>query len=180
MHIPTLASLRRINIRMRIHPHNRHLTAQPFANGARGAGDGADGDGVVAAEGEDEAALGGVGVDLGAEAVCDGGDGDGVFHVAVGGVGGGSEGGVGVDCVVVVEGVAEVFCELGEEAGGYEGCGGGVDAGFALGGGLVGCAWFESSGGMGLRWVEGLPGRLRSRLLPRRAHCPLSGTWGQW
>ncbi len=37
-----------------------------------------------------------------------------------------------MDRVVVVEGVAYVFFELGEEAGGYEGSGGGVDAGFAL------------------------------------------------
>lgn len=42
-----------------------------------------------------------------------------------------------MDCVVVLEGVAYVFFKLGEEAGGYEGCGGGVDAGFALGTGLV-------------------------------------------
>lgn len=61
---------------------------------------------MVAAEGEDETALGGVGVDLGGDLFGDGGDGEGVFHVAVGGVGGGYQGVVGVDGVVVVEGVA--------------------------------------------------------------------------
>lgn len=87
---------------------------------------------MVAAKGEHETALGGVSVDLGADLAGDGGDGEGVFHVAVGGVGGGEEGAVGVHGGVVVEGVAEVGVELGEEAGGDEGCGGGVDAGFAL------------------------------------------------
>ncbi len=43
-----------------------------------------------------------------------------------------------VDCVIVVQGVAEVFFELGEEASGYEGCRGGVDTGFALERGLMG------------------------------------------
>ena len=33
----------------------------------------------------------------------------------------------------MVECVAEIFSELGEEAGGYKGCRCGVDAGFALG-----------------------------------------------
>jgi len=37
-----------------------------------------------------------------------------------------------------VQGVAEVFFELGEEASGYEGCRGGVDTGFALERGLMG------------------------------------------
>ena len=44
----------------------------------------------------------------------------------------GHEAGVVVDLVVVVERVAEIFFQLGEETGLYEGCGGGVDAGFAL------------------------------------------------
>lgn len=90
---------------MRIHPNNSHFASQPFANGARSAGDGADGDGVVAAEGEDETALGGLFVDLGGYLLGDGGDAEGVFHVAVGGVGGGDEGFVGVDYGVVVQGV---------------------------------------------------------------------------
>lgn len=40
---------------------------------------------------------------------------------------------VEVDRVVAVQGVAEFVAELGEEARGDEGRGGGVDAGFALG-----------------------------------------------
>lgn len=117
---------------MRIHPNQRHLPTQSLFDGPRGAGDGADGDGVVPAEGKYETALGGVRVDLSADLARYGGDGEGVFHVSVGGVGGGEEGVVGVDCGVVVQVVAEVLVELGEETGGYEGCGGGVDSGFAL------------------------------------------------
>ena len=45
----------------------------------------------------------------------------------------GHEVAVEVDGFVAVEGVAELVAELGEEAGGDEGRGGGVDAGFALG-----------------------------------------------
>lgn len=41
-----------------------------------------------------------------------GADGERIFHVAVGGVGGGEEGCVGVDFVVVVQGVPEVGGEL--------------------------------------------------------------------
>lgn len=39
-----------------------------------------------------------------------------------------------MDGVIVVERIVEVFFELGEETGGYEGCRGSVDAGFALDG----------------------------------------------
>lgn len=91
---------------MRIHPHERHLAAQTLAHGARRPRHGADGDAVVASQSEHAAAGGGVSVDLRADLLGDGGDGEGVLHVAVRGVGGGEEVRVGVDCVVVVQGVA--------------------------------------------------------------------------
>lgn len=147
--VPALAALRRVDIRVRIHPNNRHLAAQALADGATGARDGADGDGVVAAEGEDEAARGGVLVDLVGEGLRDGGDGARVLHRAVRGVGGGEEGGVGVHGVVVVQGVAEVGGELGEETGGDEGGGGGFDAGLALGGWEGGLVWLGGGVGKG-------------------------------
>lgn len=117
---------------MRIHPDDGHLAVQPFPDGFRGAGDGPYGDGVVAPERQDAAALLRVLVDLLAEPLRDGADGEWVFHVAVIGVRGRHDGGVGVDGVVVEEVIAEVFFELGQETGGDEGCGCGIDAGFAL------------------------------------------------
>ena len=64
MDITTLARLRRINIRVRIHPNHRHLPPKALFYRARGPSNGANGDGVVAAKGEDEAAVAGVRVDL--------------------------------------------------------------------------------------------------------------------
>lgn len=177
--IPAPAALRRVDIRVRIHPDDGHVAAQALADGAAGAGDGADGDGVVAAEGEDEAARGGVLVDLVGEGLGDGGDGARVLHRAVRGVGRGEEGGVVVHGVVVVQGVAEVGGELGEEAGGDEGGGGGFDAGFTLGGGAGGLVWVGGGvvvGGGGRR--KEVPARRRSRPLPRRAHWVWRGTFG--
>ena len=71
-------------------------------------------------------------VDLSAELLRHGADGKWVLHVSVVGVGGGDDGSVGVDGVVVEKVVAEVLFELGEEAGGDESCGSGIDAGLAL------------------------------------------------
>ena len=132
MDIPTLTRFRRVDIGVRIHPNDGHLAVQPFPDGFRGAGDGPYGDGVVAPERQDAAALLRVLVDLLAEPLRDGADGEWVFHVAVIGVRGRHDGGVGVDGVVVEEVIAEVFLELGQETGGDESCGRGIDAGFAL------------------------------------------------
>lgn len=104
--IAAVADLRLVDVRVRVHPYEGHFPPEPLAYRARGAAHGADRDGVVAAEGEDEAALRGVGVDLRGYFAGDGRDSEGVFHVAVRGVGGGDQGGVGVDGVVMVEGIA--------------------------------------------------------------------------
>lgn len=134
VHVAAAARLGGIDVSVGVDPNDRDLAAEALADGPRGAADGADGDAVVAAEGEDEAAEGGVLVDLVGDAAGDGGDGLGVLHAAVGGIGagGGHEVGVEVDGVVAVELVAELVAELGEEAGLDEGGGGGVDAGLAL------------------------------------------------
>ena len=132
MNIPAFARLRRIDIRMRVHPNHRHFPAQSFLDGSRRARDGADRDGVIAAQRQHQPAVLRVLVHLVGKLLGDGADGERVLHVAVVWVGGGHEAGVIVHRVVVVEGVAQVLFQLGEEAGGYEGGGGGVDAWFAL------------------------------------------------
>lgn len=104
--IPTPAGFRRVDVGVRIHPDDSHFAVQPLPDGFRGAGDGPDGDGVIAPEREDAAALLCVLVDLLAELLRDGADGERVLHVAVIGVGGGGDGGVGVDGVVVEEVIA--------------------------------------------------------------------------
>ena len=130
--IPAPARLWRVDIRMRIHPNHRHIPVQSCLYRAARAGDRADGDGVVAAEGEHESAGRGVRVHLLGQRFGDGGYGARVLHPAVRGVVGREQCGVVVHGVVVVQGVAEVDGELGEEAGGYEGRGRGFDAGFVL------------------------------------------------
>lgn len=132
MNIPTIARLRRIDIRVGVHPDHRNVPPQTFTGGLGGSRDGPHGDGVVAAEGQHEAAFAGVGVDLTAELLGHGGDGAGFLHVAVVRVGGWDEVGVGMDFVVVEDVVFEVGAELVDEAGFDEGHGGGVGAGFAL------------------------------------------------
>ncbi len=103
MDIPAIARLRRVDIGVRIHPNDSHLPpTEPFSDGPRRARDRADGDAVVAAEGEDASPLLGVLVDLLAELARHGADGARTLHVAVVGVGFGDDGRVGVDGVVVV------------------------------------------------------------------------------
>lgn len=134
MNVPTPTRLGRIDIRMRIHPNHGNLPTQTLANRLRRAADTADRDAVITAQGQDEAPLRGVVVDLVGDATGDGGDGAGVFHAAVGRVltGRGDEVGVEVDGVVAVEFVVEFVAELGEEACFDEGGGGCIDAFFAL------------------------------------------------
>ena len=80
---------------MRVNPDNRQFTpVKPLPHRFRCARNGADGNGVVAAEGEHEPAVAGVLVHLLAQGTVDGADGTGPLHVAVVGV-------VGVEVVVV-------------------------------------------------------------------------------
>lgn len=87
--------------------------AVPFADRLCGAGDGADGYGVIAAQGQDEAAFARVLVDLGGDALSHGGHRERVLHVAVWRVGRGRDITVVVDSVVMVDGVPEIVGELG-------------------------------------------------------------------
>ena len=115
MNISTPARLRGIDIRVRIHPDDGHVPAQPLADRLRGPGNAADGDRVVAAQRQHAAAFPGVRVDLVGELSRDGGDSEGVLHPADVGVGDWHEVFVGVHCVIVVEVVAQFFAELCEE-----------------------------------------------------------------
>ena len=111
------AQLGKVDVGMGVDPDDPHLTAQPLANRLGRTGDGADGDGVVAAQGEHELAVLGVVVDLRAQALGDGTDGARLLHVAVVRVLGGNVLLVVVDDVVVVNIVVEVLAQLGEQAG---------------------------------------------------------------
>ena len=109
VNVTGVRGLGRVDVGMGVDPDDPHFAAvEALADGSGGSRDGADRDAVVAAEGEDEAALAGLGVDLLAEGGGDGGDGAGVLHAAVVRVGGGEEGGEVVDGRVAVEGVAEL------------------------------------------------------------------------
>lgn len=111
------AHLGEVNISVSIDPDDGHLAAQSLANSLSCAGDGTDGDGVVAAQGEHELAVLGVVVDLRAEALCDGAYGARLLHVAVVRVLSGDILLVVVDDVVVVDVVVEVLAQLGEQTG---------------------------------------------------------------
>lgn len=106
VHVSARRPFRRVDIRVRIHPDNCHLApaAEALPDRFRGAGDGADSNGVVAAEGQNQSALTGVVVDLRAQGAVDGADGPGPFHIAVVGV-------VGVEVVVVRMDLA-VVCDV--------------------------------------------------------------------
>lgn len=134
MDIPAAARLGRVDVCVRVDPDDANLAAQTLAQRARGAANRADGDAVVSAEGQHEAALRGVVVHLVCDAARHGGHGARVLHAAVGGVEPrlGDEVRVQVDGVVAVQLVVELVAELGEEAGLDEGRGGGVNTGLAL------------------------------------------------
>lgn len=78
---------RRVDVGVRVDPDDGDFSpVEPLADGFGGAGDGADCDAVIAAEGEDEAAFFGLGVYSRAEGFGDGGDGARIFHAAMVGV----------------------------------------------------------------------------------------------
>lgn len=119
VHVAAPARLGRVDVGVGVDPDDGDLAAEALARGARHPGHGPDGDAVVAAERQDQAALRRVTVDLVCDAARYGGDGAGVLHAPVGRVVAGrrDEVGVEVDRVVAVELVAELVAELGEEAG---------------------------------------------------------------
>lgn len=100
---------------MGVDPNDGDLAVESLANGFCGAADGTNGDGVVAAQGQHEAALAGVAVDLVCNAAGDGGDGLGVLHAAVRRVVAslGHQVGVQVDGVVAMQLVAQLIAQLG-------------------------------------------------------------------
>lgn len=134
VNIPRPGGCRGVNIRVSIDPNNVHSLPRTFLDCFRSAGDAADGDAVVAAEGECQTTVLGVRVDLLGEFVGDGGDGEGAEHAVDGGVALGHEGGVFVYDPVVVQRVAEGYAEVFEKVAVFdEAVGGGFDAGFSLG-----------------------------------------------
>nr|POE93675.1 hypothetical protein CFP56_19687 [Quercus suber] len=130
--VAAVARLRRVDVGVRVDPDDSELAAEALADRARGAGDGADRDRVVAAEREHAAAVLGVLVDLRAELLRHRADALRLLHVAVVRVLGGDEVGVGVDLAVVVNVVFEVVPQLVDQAGFDEGHGRCIDTGFAL------------------------------------------------
>ena len=83
MNMPARTLLRRIDIGMRIDPHNSHLTTQPLPNRLRSPGYRAHGNRVVATKREHHATFSRVLVDLLAELLVRGADGDGFLHASV-------------------------------------------------------------------------------------------------
>lgn len=111
--VSAVASLGDIDIGVGVNPNDGHFAAESLADCLCCAGDGADGDGVVAAQSEYELSVLGVVVDLGAELFGHGADGAGLLHAPVVGVFGGDVILVVVNCVVVVNFVVEILAELG-------------------------------------------------------------------
>lgn len=132
VHIPAVAALGRVDVGVRIDPDDGHLPTQPLPDGLRRPADRADGNGMVAAEGEHEAALLGVRVDLFRELLRHGRDRERVFHPADIRIRGGDELFVGVHRIIVMELVPELFAQLGEETALDQGRGRSVDSWFAL------------------------------------------------
>ena len=121
-----------VDVGVGVDPDDVHAAIETLSDSTGNAGDGSDGDGVVPAEGECETAFFCVGVDLGGEFLGDSGDGEGVSHVELGRVVFGEDVSVGVDGVVIVDGVAKGPFEIIDEAGFDEEVRGYVDTGFSL------------------------------------------------
>lgn len=130
--VTAAAGLGGVDIGVGIDPDHGNLASEALPNGLGRAGNGANGNGVIATESEDEATLLGVRVHLLSNALGHVGDGARVLHVAVGRVLLGDKVRVEVHFVIAVQLVAELFAELAEEAGLDKGGGGGVDTRLAL------------------------------------------------
>ena len=117
---------------MGIDPYNCYFSSQTLADCSGSAGDGANRNAVVSAEGQHEAASFCVSVYFFAQLLCHRRDSTRVLHAAVVWVGLWPEAVVAVDFIVAVEVVAEFVVQLLQQASGDKSVGGGVDAGFAL------------------------------------------------
>lgn len=121
VNIPTVARLGSIDISVGVYPDNCQLSTESLANGLRSARNGTNSNAVVATEGENQAALARVSIDLFRQLLVHGRDSERVLHVAVVGVGLRDQLFVGMDGIVMVELVAQLFAQLGEQAGRDEG-----------------------------------------------------------
>lgn len=116
MDVAAVARLGRIDVSVRVNPDDGDFATQPLTHGFCSAGNGADGDGMIAAECEDEAPLSCVLVDLAAQLLCDGADCSWLLHAPVVGVFLRHQVSVRVHLAVEVDVVLKVVCELGFEA----------------------------------------------------------------
>lgn len=132
VNIATLAGLWRIDIRMCIHPDHGHFSAQSLPYSLRGASDRANGNRVVSPKCQDAASFLRMFVHLVAELLRHGRDSKRVLHAAIIGVGGREEVFVGMYGVIVIQFVAQVLAELGQQAVRDEGRWSCIDAWFAL------------------------------------------------
>ena len=126
------AHLGQVDIGMRIHPDDRHLTTQTLTDGLGGTGDRSDRDGVIASESQHKLAVLGVLVDLRAETLGDRTDGARLLHAPVVGVLGRDVVFIVVDGVVVVDLVVEVVAQLSKQTGLNQGHWRGLDTLFHL------------------------------------------------
>lgn len=126
------ARLGRVDVGVCVYPDDGHLPTEPLAHGLGGTGDGANGDGVIAAQGQDHSSFLGVRVDLVAKTLGDAAHGLGVLHVSEGRVFSRNKVFIRVYRVVAMELVVELVPQLGEQAGLDQGRGGCIDTWFAL------------------------------------------------
>ena len=132
VNVATVRGLGSVDICVCIDPDDGHLSASSFSDGLGCAGNGANGNGVVTAESQDEAALASVLVDLLAELLSDSTDGARVLHAAVIGIFLGHDVGVLVDFTIVVHVELELFSQLVNETGLNQSHGSSIDASLAL------------------------------------------------
>ena len=129
--------LRGVYVRVGIDPDDIHAAIETLSDGTGSARDGSDGDGMIPTEGECKTTFFCMGVDLRGEFLCDGGYREGVVHIELGGVLFGEDVFVGVDGVVVVDGVTEGIPEIIKETGFDEEVGSYINTRFTLGEDLV-------------------------------------------
>lgn len=130
--VAAVAGLGGVDIGVGIDPDDGNLAAEALTGSLGGAGDGANGNGVVAAESEGEAAGDGLFVGLLGDGLVDSRDSAGVLHAAVVLIVGNSELLVVLHLGVAVQLVAKLRVDLAEEAGLDEGLGTVVDTGLGL------------------------------------------------
>lgn len=130
--VAAVAGLGGVDVGVRINPDDGNFAVQTLTSSLGGAGNGANGNAVVAAEGQREAALGRVLVCLGRNLSVDGRHKARVLHAAVVRVGGGRQVVVELDRLVAVQLVAKLLSDLGQESRLDEGGRARIDTSFLL------------------------------------------------